>query len=68
MTNDEVHVLVDRAAVLESCERDGVAVDAVVDELRRLRVWLDGRQVLAARLMAEVSSFPESESINDGSG
>src|SRR3954466_15917963 len=59
MRTGEVHKLVDRAATLESCQRDRVAVEGAVDELRRLQSWLDGRQVAAARLMAEVSSFPE---------
>src|SRR4051812_49644337 len=59
MRTGEVHELVDRAAALESCPRDRVAVEVAVDELRRLQSWLDGRQVAAARLMAEVSSFPE---------
>src|SRR4051794_1026107 len=59
MRTGEVHKLVDRAAALETCPRDRVAVEVVVDELRRLQSWLDGRQVAAARLMTEVSSFPE---------
>src|SRR5437763_14159167 len=59
MRTGEVHELVDRAAALESCRRDRVSVEVVVDELRRLRAWIDGRDVAAARLMAEVSSFPE---------
>src|SRR3954451_13394792 len=59
MRTGEVHELVDRAAALESCHRDRVSVEVVVDELRRLRAWIDGREVAAARLMAEVSSFPE---------
>src|SRR4051794_24625794 len=57
MRTEEVCELVGRAARLESCRRDRVSVDVVVDELRRLRAWLDGRQVAAARLLAEVSSF-----------
>src|SRR4051794_1163477 len=59
MRTGEVHELVDRAAALESCRRDRVSTEIVVDELRRLRAWLDGRDVAAARLVAEVSSFPE---------
>src|SRR3954469_4445338 len=66
MRTGEVHKLVDRAAALESCERDRVSVEVVVDELRRLRAWIDGREVAAARLMAEVSSFPE-KSLADAS-
>ncbi|HEY4607643.1 MAG TPA: hypothetical protein VIH06_00510, partial [Ilumatobacteraceae bacterium] len=59
MRTEEVCELVGRAARLESCPRDRVSVEVVVDELRRLRAWMDGRDVAAARLMAEVSSFPE---------
>src|SRR4051794_13485334 len=59
MRTEKVHELVDRAAALQSCRRDRVSVEVVVDELRRLRAWIDGREVAAARLMAEVSSFPE---------
>src|SRR3954471_14393959 len=66
MRTGEVHELVDRAAALESCVRDRVSVDVVVDELRRLRAWLDGRDVAAARLVAGVSSFPE-KSLADAS-
>src|SRR3954466_3986619 len=66
MRTGEVHELVDRAAALESCVRDRVSVDVVVDELRRLRAWLDGRDVAAARLVSGVSSFPE-KSLADAS-
>ena len=66
MRTGEVHELVDRAVALESCRRDRVSVEVVVGELRRLQDWLDGRQVAAARLVAEVSSFPE-KSLADAS-
>src|SRR4051794_17783917 len=66
MRTGEVHELVDRAATLETCPRDRVAVEVVVDELRRLRAWIDGRDVAAARLVAQVSSFPE-KSLADAS-
>jgi RPA family protein len=66
MRTGEVHELVDRAATLESCSRDRVAVEAEVAVLGRLRAWLDSRDVAAARLMAEVSSFPE-KSLADAS-
>src|SRR3954463_10195001 len=66
MRTGEVHELVDRAAALESCRRDRVSVETVVDELRRLQDWLDGRQVAAARLVSDVSSFPE-KSLADAS-
>src|SRR3954451_18964954 len=66
MRTEEVCELVGRAATLETCPRDRVSVELVVDELRRLRAWIDGREVAAARLMAEVSSFPE-KSLADAS-
>src|SRR3954447_4817873 len=66
MRTEEVCELVGRAARLESCRRDRVSVDVVVDELRRLQDWFDGRQVAAARLVAEVSSFRE-KSLADAS-
>src|ERR1044071_7881035 len=59
MRTGEVHELVDRAAALENCRRDRVWVETVIGELGRLRAWLDSRDVAAARLAAEVSSFPE---------
>ena len=59
MRTEEVHQLVDRAAALESSARDRVSVEMVVGELARLRAWVDSRDVAAARLVAEVSSFPE---------
>jgi len=59
MRTEDVHVLVDRAAALESCRRDRVSVETAAAELGRLRAWLDSRDVAAARLMAEVSAFPE---------
>src|SRR6476469_2644120 len=59
MRTEEVHNLVDRAATLESCARDRVSVEMVVGELARLRAWEDSRDVAAAKLVSEVSSFPE---------
>jgi len=59
MRTGEVHELVDRAAALESCRRDRVSVETAVAELARLRAWLDSRDVAAAKLVAEVSAFPE---------
>src|SRR4051795_907574 len=66
MRTGEVHELVDRAAALESCRRDRVSVDVVVDELRRLRAWLDGRDVAGGAAGGGVSSFPE-KSLADAS-
>src|SRR6185295_958952 len=65
MRTEEVHQLVDRAATLESCARDRVSVETAVSELARLRAWMDSRDVAAAKLVAEVSSFPE-KSLADG--
>jgi len=59
MRTEEVHNLVERAAALESSARDRVSVEMVVGELARLRAWVDSRDVAAARLVAEVPSFPE---------
>jgi len=66
MRTDEVCELVVRAAALESCPHDRGSVEAAVAGLGRLRAWLDSRSVVAARLMAEVSSFPE-KSLADAS-
>ena len=54
-----MHELVDRAATLESCPRDRESAEAAVAALCRLRSWVDAREVDAARLMSEVSAFPE---------
>ncbi len=55
----EVHSLVGRVAAVDSACADSVVLRAAVGELRRLRSWVDGREVLLARLIAGVSSFPE---------
>ncbi|MEP7202984.1 MAG: hypothetical protein ABI894_10260, partial [Ilumatobacteraceae bacterium] len=52
----EVHELVDRADALDVSCAD---LPSAGDELRRLRSWLDGRDVAYARIVAGVSSFPE---------
>ncbi|HEY5422819.1 MAG TPA: DUF222 domain-containing protein [Ilumatobacteraceae bacterium] len=66
MRTEEVCELVVRAAALESCPHDRLSIEAAVAGLCRLRAWLDSREVAAARLMAEVSSFPE-KSLADAS-
>ena len=55
----EVHSLVGRLADVDVGCADSGVLRAAVGELRRLRSWVDGREVLLARLIADVSSFPE---------
>jgi uncharacterized protein DUF222 len=59
MELSEVQCLVERVAAVDAGCRDRVALEAAVGELRRLRSWVEGREVLFARLLGEVSSFPE---------
>ena len=54
-----MHSLVRRLAALDVGCADSGVLRAAVGELRRLRSWVDGREVLLARLIADVSSFPE---------
>ena len=55
----EVHELVERVAAVDvSCADWGVLQGAVGD-LRRLKAWVAGREVVVARAVAAVSSFPE---------
>ena len=59
METEEVHCLVGRiAAVAADCPDLGV-LTAAVGEVRRLRSWVDGREVALARQIATLSSFPE---------
>jgi hypothetical protein len=59
METADVHSLVGRvAAVDDGCAEWGVLQSAVGD-LRRLKSWVEGREVALARLVARVSSFPE---------
>ena len=59
MKTSEVQSLVERVAAVSSDCVDWGVLQAAVGEVRRLRSWVDGREVLLARLVAEVSSFPE---------
>jgi hypothetical protein len=59
MRKAEVHSLVDQvAAVDDGCAEWGV-LQAAVGDLRRLKSWVEGREVALAKLVAGVSSFPE---------
>ncbi|MGZ4741112.1 MAG: hypothetical protein ACXVLM_17925, partial [Ilumatobacteraceae bacterium] len=62
----EVHELVGRVASVDAGCADRVVLEAVAGELRRLRSWVDGREVSIARSLAGVSSFPE-KSLADAS-
>jgi hypothetical protein len=55
----EVHELVGRVAAVDAGCADWAVLQAAVGELRRLKSWVEGREVALARLVAEVSSFPE---------
>ena len=55
----EVHELVERVAgVDDSCTEWGV-LQGVVGDLRRLKSWIEGREVVVGRVVAGVSSWPE---------
>ncbi len=62
----EVHELVGRVAAVDAGCADRVVLEAAVGVLRRLKSWLDGREVVLARSLAVVSSFPE-KSLADAS-
>jgi hypothetical protein len=51
--------LVGRVAAVDVDGGDRGALEAGVRELRRLRSWVDGREVAFARALKAVSSFPE---------
>jgi hypothetical protein len=59
MRTAEAHELLERVASVDAGCADWGVLKAAVGELARLRSWLDGREVLLARLVAGVSSFPE---------
>ncbi len=59
MKVSEVHERVGRVAAVDAGCADWAVLQAAVGELRRLKSWVDGREVMLARLVAEVSSFPE---------
>ena len=51
--------LVGRVAAVDADCADWGVLRAAVEDLRRLRSWVDGREVMFARLIAGLSSFPE---------
>ena len=59
MKVSEVHELVGRVAAVDAGCADWAVLRAAVGELRRLKSWVDGREVMLAGLIAGVSSFPE---------
>ena len=59
MRTGEVHELVDRAAKVDASCTDCAVLAAAVADLRRLKSWVEGREVDLVQRIAEVSSFPE---------
>jgi hypothetical protein len=55
----EVHELVERVAGVEGSRADWALLQRAVADVRRLKSWVEGREVAVARLVAESSSFPE---------
>jgi hypothetical protein len=55
----EVQDLVARVAVINADCADWAVLQSAVGELRRLKSWVEGREVFLAGLVAKVSSFPE---------
>ncbi|MEY2581338.1 MAG: hypothetical protein QOE09_1187, partial [Ilumatobacteraceae bacterium] len=54
-----MHELLERVASVDAGCADWAVLQGVIGELRRLRSWLDAREVVLAGLIAGVSSFPE---------
>ena len=59
MKTSEVHSLVERVAAVSSDCSDWGVLKAGVEDVRRLKSWVEGREVAFAQLTAKVSSFPE---------
>ncbi len=59
MRSEDVQSLVRRVAAIDAGCADLAVLQAAVDDLRRLRSWVDGREVAFARSIAGLSSFPE---------
>jgi hypothetical protein len=55
----DVQRLVARVAVVDARCADRVALEAAARELRRLKSWVESREVTVARALRDVSSFPE---------
>ena len=54
-----VHDLVERVAAVDAACADRVVLESAVGELRRLKSWVESREVAVARQLATVASFPE---------
>jgi hypothetical protein len=61
-----VQRLVERVAGVDAGCADRVVLEAAVGDVRRLRSWVEAREVAFAERIAEVSSFPE-KSLADAS-
>ena len=59
MKVSEVQELVGRVAAVDAGCTDWAVLQGAVGELRRLKSWVEGREVFLAGLVAKVSSFPE---------
>jgi Domain of unknown function (DUF222) len=59
MRSQDVQRLVERVAAVDAACADAGLLKAGLDDLRRLKSWVDGREVAFARRISEVSSFPE---------
>ena len=55
----EVQRLVGRVAAIDDSCTDRAALEIAAGEVRRLKSWIEGREVAVARLLAKVSSFPQ---------
>jgi hypothetical protein len=55
----EVQELVARVAAVDADCADWAVLQGAVGQLRTLKSWVEGREVLLAGLVAKVSSFPE---------
>jgi hypothetical protein len=62
----EVRRLIERVAGVDPSCADRVVLESAVGDVRRLRSWVEAREVLLARRIGEVSSFPE-KSLADAS-
>ncbi len=59
MRSEEVHSLVGRVAAVDADCTDWGVLKGAVEDVRRLKSWVEGREVALARSVAAVSSFPE---------
>ena len=54
----EVHELVERVARVDGSCADWVLLQRVVADVRRLKSWVEGREVAVARFLAGAVAFP----------